>query len=119
MIEIWTFGFKYGFPQCNVIFDVTFLPNPARLAGKRLDDELDDEMTATIQGLQAATELTRLISSVAEMYVETGMETRLAIGCSSGRHRSRVVASMVREELRTRGVASVLHHREDSRPTMS
>lgn len=113
MIQIWTFGFKYGMPPCNIMFDVTFLPNPARLSGKKLDGALDDEMLTFIQSHAEAHELVLRIADLAQVYVKTGLETRIGLGCNSGRHRSRGVAMMLATELKRRRLDADVRHRED------
>ena len=45
-----SFGFKYGASPTNFYFDVTFLPNPARISGKQLFDELKQQGDPRILG---------------------------------------------------------------------
>lgn len=112
MIQIVTFGFKYGMPNCNYLFDVTFLPNPARGAKRRLDDVLTEDMKSETVALPEFEELVDRLSDMCAFLDQTGMEIRLGIGCNSGQHRSRIVADALVGTLNQRGIDCRLSHRE-------
>ena len=112
MIQIVTFGFKYGMPHCNYVFDVTFLPNPARVTGRRLDGELTEDMHSETVSLPEFHELLDALVGMCAFLDSTGMEIRLGIGCNSGQHRSRIVAEVLRQRLTEGGVDCHLSHRE-------
>lgn len=112
MIQIVTFGFKYGMPNCNYIFDVTFLPNPARGAKRRLDDVLTEEMKSETIALPQFEDLVNRLGDMCFFLDQTGMEVRLGIGCNSGQHRSRIVADALACALNERGIDHRLSHRE-------
>lgn len=113
-IEIVTFGFKYGRPNTNYYFDVSFLKNPARDARWTLFSKADAGMREFVLGqpqcqefLDAAVRLVRTVCCFDD-------DLRVGIGCSSGRHRSRIVAEELLRRLGGDGTRIRLTHREES-----
>lgn len=108
-----TFGFKYGPPNTNYYFDVSFLVNPARQEGWSLFSAPDAEMREFVlaqplcrQFLDTATPLIRLL-------LECDDDVRVGIGCSSGRHRSVIVAQELARRLETSELTVRTIHREE------
>lgn len=112
MIHIITFGFKYGPPPCNFIFDVTFLPNPARADNRRLDSELSEEMVEEVSSHDGFATLISTSAALLQFLDVTGMEIRLGIGCNGGKHRSRVVATALALELERQNISCSIEHRD-------
>lgn len=112
MVSIQTFGFKYGHPQCNYWFDVSFIPNPARREGRSLKDKYDAEMLNFVRNQQGVDEIVSAIVIVIETVSQLDDDVRIGIGCNSGRHRSRAVADLVIRKLK--GHQIFVTHREDA-----
>ena len=110
-ITLCSFGFKYGIPQANFYFDVTFLPNPARLPGRSLFDALDQDMYDYVNNSEIAKELIDKIVDLT-LYVSKFDDIRIGIGCNSGRHRSVVIVKEIQKSLKTRDIECVVTHRD-------
>jgi RNase adaptor protein for sRNA GlmZ degradation len=108
-----TFGFKYGTPNANYFFDVSFLKNPAREEHWDLFAEPDDEMRAFVLGQQACQDFLRDMLPLIRTVLRCDDGVRVAIGCNAGRHRSRIVAEELAQRLSAEGVGVKLIHRED------
>jgi len=106
-----SFGFKFGSPQSNVYFDVTFLPNPVRLPDKNLFDELDQEMFEFVTESIAAKELISKIVDFAQ-FMSTFDQVRIGVGCNSGRHRSVIIVEEVARALSELGFKPAINHRD-------
>ena len=106
-----SFGFKFGSPQSNVYFDVTFLPNPVRLPGKNLFDELDQEMFDFVADSIAAKALILKIAEFAE-FMSAFDQVRIGVGCNSGRHRSVIIVEEVARVLSELGFEPSITHRD-------
>ena len=108
-----TFGFKYGHPNANYYFDVSFLKNPAREKRWGLFARVDDEMRRHLLAepdcrtfLDAAVPLVRAL-------VRLDDDCRVGIGCSSGRHRSWIVGEEISRRLQAPDCRVRLIHREE------
>ena len=112
-IMLSSFGFKFGSPQSNVYFDVTFLPNPVRLSDKNLFDELDQEMFDFVAESTAAKEFVSKIAEFAE-FMSTFDHVRIGVGCNSGRHRSVIIVEEVARVLSEAGFKSTITHRDSN-----
>ena len=113
-VAIVTFGFKYGPPPTNYAFDVSFLRNPARETQWGLFAEPDDEMrTFVMEQSNAQTFLDRLTPMV-EALATFDDGVRIGLGCSGGRHRSRIIADALAEKLRAKDIAVNIIHPEGS-----
>ena len=106
-----SFGFKFGSPQSNIYFDATFLPNPVRLPGKNLFDELDQEMFDFVAEFIVAKELIAKIAEFAE-FMSAFDQVKIGVGCNSGRHRSVVIVEEVARVLTEAGIESKITHRD-------
>jgi UPF0042 nucleotide-binding protein len=112
-LTLLTFGFKYGTPSANYVFDVSFLRNPAREESWSLFDAPDSGMRAFVLGQQSCTAFLERLVPLLQVLLSFDDDLRVGIGCSSGRHRSRIVADELRERLEHLGVEVRLVHREE------
>jgi UPF0042 nucleotide-binding protein len=110
-IHLLSFGFKYGQPATNFYFDVTFLPNPARMNGKQLFDELDDEMRNMILENKKSQELIARILDLI-LYVSDYDNLKVGIGCNSGRHRSVIIVNEISRQLNDLAISHEVSHRD-------
>jgi UPF0042 nucleotide-binding protein len=110
-VQLQSFGFKYGAPTTNFYFDVTFLPNPARIEGKQLFDDLDDEMYRQVLENKSSQELiSRVVDFI--LFVARFDSLKVGIGCNSGRHRSVVVVNEISKQLNSIGIDHEVTHRD-------
>lgn len=118
-VTLMSFGFKYGPPAANHVFDVSFLKNPARQEGWSLWSEPGAEMREWVLAqpdarafLGAALPLLRILPTVDD-------DARVAFGCSAGRHRSAILVEEVARQLEAEGIEVVVVHRERSSSTLT
>ena len=110
MINILSFGYKYGIPgEADLVFDVRFLPNPYYLEELRPLTGLDRPVAQYVFDSNDArtfmTKLEDLLDFLLPLYVEEGkLSLLIAVGCTGGRHRSVAIASALTEYLKAKGV---------------
>lgn len=116
-----SFGYKHGLPlDVDLLFDCRFLPNPHWVEDLRPLTGLDEpvrryvlDQPVTEEFLQ---ELGRLLDVLLPGYVREGKSyLTIGIGCTGGHHRSVVIAEELAEQLRARGYAVGVHHRDVER----
>ncbi len=119
MINIMSFGFKYGIPaDADLVFDVRFLPNPyyidelKKLTGN--DKPVQDYVKSFPQTQEFLTKLIDMIRFLIPHYVDEGKNRLvIAIGCTGGQHRSVTMANELYHVLRDQGEYGLkLYHRD-------
>ena len=118
VVSVVSFGFKYGLPaEADLVFDARFLPNPnfvprlKRLTGNQLPVvrymRAQPELGAFLRRLLG------FLAFVVPRYVREGKSyLTIAIGCTGGRHRSVMIANVVRDALVAKGYAAKVRHRD-------
>ena len=120
LIEITSFGHKYGQPETDIMLDMRCLENPywvpalRELSGLdvpgREDILRDKDSAAYLQNVLT------LMAMQAKLAARRGCERlRIAVGCTGGRHRSVTAAVLLAEHLRKEGYTANLHHRDIER----
>jgi UPF0042 nucleotide-binding protein len=112
-LTLMTFGFKYGTPNTNYTFDVSFLRNPAREPQWSLFASPDESMREFVLGQTLCQSFLDTVVPVIRLLLECDDDVRIGIGCSSGRHRSVIVAEELRRRLESRDLCVRLVHREE------
>ncbi|MBE7035629.1 MAG: RNase adapter RapZ [Ruminococcaceae bacterium] len=117
-VNIVSFGFKRGIPiDCDLMFDVRFLPNPFYEASLKeltgLDPAVRDyvmEKNATQAFME---KLQDMIDFLLPQYQEEG-KARLVIGigCTGGKHRSVAVAEALGNFVRNKNYYTIVSHRD-------
>lgn len=118
-ITIVSFGFKYGIPtDCDLVFDVRFLPNPFYVEGLRSKTGNDREIREYVMQFPEAGQflhkLEDLVKFLIPNYIVEG-KTQLVIGvgCTGGKHRSVTLANALYERLADReGYGIKIEHRD-------
>jgi len=116
-MELWTFGYKYGAIEANLVVDVRFLPNPyyvpslCHMTGKDADCASyvlkDEESQAFLDAL------TGLIMRMEASFRAQGKKSlKVAVGCTGGQHRSVAVAEALAASLREKGFTPEVIHQE-------
>lgn len=113
-----SFGFKYGIPlDCDLIFDVRFLPNPyyvdelKKLTGS--DKAVKDYIYANEVAVEYAKRLKDFIEFQIPHFVnEPKTRLQIGIGCTGGRHRSVAFAEYLYENVKSENIHKSLTHRD-------
>lgn len=122
MITVLSFGFKYGIPSdCDLVFDVRFLPNPYYVEGLRYKTGNDQEVQDFVMGYELShtflSKLVDMLNFLIPNYILEGKnQLVIGIGCTGGKHRSVTLANKLFEALSDRTEYGVrLEHRDVSR----
>ncbi len=122
VITVLSFGFKYGIPNdCDLVFDVRFLPNPFYVEELRNKTGLDAEVQDYVMGFELAHEFLDKLADMVEFlipnYVAEGKnQLVIGIGCTGGKHRSVTLAGRLYERLKTCSeYGSRIEHRDIAR----
>ncbi|HEY5585513.1 MAG TPA: RNase adapter RapZ [Ruminiclostridium sp.] len=118
IINIVSFGFKYGIPtDCDLVFDVRFIPNPYYIAPMKLKNGKDNMVKEFVLN---ASETKGFLSKLDDMldflipnYIKEGKsQLDIGIGCTGGRHRSVAIADEVFKRLEEKMHRVIIEHRD-------
>jgi UPF0042 nucleotide-binding protein len=117
-VLITSFGYKHGLPMdADLVMDTRFLPNPfysdklKNLTG--LSRPVRDFVLRSDVTEKFLTELFRFMDFLMPRFVEEGKShVRIAVGCTGGRHRSVVIAEVLRSYLKKRKYDIKIAHRD-------
>ena len=118
IINVVSFGFKYGLPlDCDLVFDVRFLPNPFYVEEIRALTGLTKEIRDYVMGYEQSVEfigkLSDMLLYLIPQYIEEGKGNLvIGIGCTGGKHRSVVVSEKIHTLLLEKGYNCVMNHRD-------
>jgi UPF0042 nucleotide-binding protein len=113
-----SFGYKYGIPlESDLVFDTRFLPNPFYVESLR---EKSGRRRAVRDFVLGAAETKAFLAKLRDFldfliprFVREGKSyLTIAIGCTGGKHRSVVIAEILREYLRRQKYDIRLYHRD-------
>lgn len=113
-----SFGFKHGVPlDCDLIFDVRFLPNPfyipelKNLTGQ--DEAVAKHVLESESGKAFAVKLKEFIDFVIPNYIaEPKTHLQIGIGCTGGRHRSVAFTEFLYKEISHKQITTSKKHRD-------
>jgi UPF0042 nucleotide-binding protein len=100
-----SFGYKQGIPQdCDLLFDVRFLPNPHFIPELRPYTGKDPKVAKYVRSFPQTREfidrISKLLIYLLPHYVREGKSyLTIGFGCTGGRHRSVMIAEEVRKRL--------------------
>lgn len=113
-----SFGFKYGTPSdCDLIFDVRFLPNPYYIENLRKFSGEQDVIKEYVFGFEEThtfiSKLVDMLNFLIPLYIKEG-KTQLVvgIGCTGGRHRSVAISRELQTLFENKNYISILEHRD-------
>lgn len=104
-INIVSFGFKYGIPEnCDLVFDVRFLPNPYFIDDLRLLTGRDKKIRNFVLNNRKTKKFLYMLKEMLEFLIEQYRKEgkvylTVGIGCTGGKHRSVVIADDIFEYL--------------------
>jgi UPF0042 nucleotide-binding protein len=118
MISVVSFGFRYGIPtEADLVFDVRFLPNPHFVPRLRPFSGKNPGVARYIRSFPQTGQFLRRIESLLlyliPHYIREGKSyLTVALGCTGGRHRSVMLAEVIRRLLARKGYATKVVHRD-------
>jgi UPF0042 nucleotide-binding protein len=116
VIELVSFGYKYGTPiGLDIVQDIRFIPNPFFVEGLRQLTGLDPKVKEWVLEQAAAQKFLQqfqlLLDELLPMYDREGRSyLSVGLGCTGGRHRSPVLAEELRTWLAARGYQAGVRH---------
>ncbi|MDD4320207.1 MAG: RNase adapter RapZ [Acidaminococcaceae bacterium] len=117
-IVVQSFGFKHGMPMdCDMIFDVRFLPNPFYVPELKPLSGNDRAVVEFIESKEVTKEFLKRLESLVmfllPQYVKEGKsQLMLGIGCTGGRHRSVYIANVLGTWIQKAGYGVQVKHRD-------
>ena len=117
-VIIQSFGFKHGIPlDCDMMFDVRFLPNPFYVPELKMLTGNDQEVMTYIWNYQITREFTKKLDDMVlfllpEYEKEGKSQFTIAIGCTGGNHRSVFIANKLCDFLRGHDYETQVAHRD-------
>ncbi|MCL2458635.1 MAG: hypothetical protein FWF31_07270 [Desulfobulbus sp.] len=116
-ITLFSFGFKHGHPEADMVWDVRFLPNPYWVPELRLHTGLEAEVASYVLANEAGERFLALLEPlllfVVDEHAARDRESlTLAIGCTGGKHRSVALVEHLRLLLAAKGYSPEAHHRD-------
>jgi UPF0042 nucleotide-binding protein len=122
LIYLTSFGFRHGVPpDCDLVFDVRFLPNPnyipkfKHLSGK--NPAVARYIRSFPQTGEFLGKVTDLLTWLLPHYIREGKSyLTIGFGCTGGHHRSVMMAESVRKNLAGAGYQTKLTHRDLAKP---
>lgn len=117
-VVVVSFGFKHGVPlDCDLVFDVRFLPNPFYIAQLKtltgINREVYDYVFASDSAKAYAQKLKEFIEFQIPLFIsEPKTRLQIGIGCTGGRHRSVAFAEFLFKELTHERITISRTHRD-------
>ena len=118
LISVVSFGYRYGIPgDADLVFDVRFLPNPHFVPHLRPFSGKDSRVARYIRSFPQTSEFLRrmegLLAYLIPHYIREGKSyLTIALGCTGGRHRSVMLAEVIRRALQRKGYSTKVVHRD-------
>lgn len=118
IINVVSFGFKYGIPiDCDLVFDVRFIPNPyyietmKKLTGRH--EAVRDYVMKMPETCEFMSKLKDMLDFLIPNYIKEGKsQLVIGIGCTGGRHRSVAIGDELHKALLESGHRVVVEHRD-------
>lgn len=118
IINILSFGFKYGIPlDSDMVFDVRFLPNPYYVESLKKYSGADEGVRNYVMQWPAAVEFMNKLTDMVEFLIphfikEGKSQLVISIGCTGGRHRSVTMVNMLSQKLKESNHRVIVEHRD-------
>ena len=120
MITLKSHGFKFGRPEANYYFDVSFFKNPWRDEAIRKEEnrEVRKELVVSfMKNQEGVYEIVREISLIIANMNKAfpGENLIVALCCSAGEYRSPAMVEMISEKINGFGVVHSIEHSKYSK----
>ncbi len=118
LIYIISFGYRHGLPpDCDLVFDVRFLPNPNYIPKFKKLTGRNPQVAKYIRSFPQTGEfidrITDLLTYLMPHYVREGKSyLTIGFGCTGGHHRSVMMADQIRKNLAQAGYKTKVTHRD-------
>jgi RNase adapter protein RapZ len=122
LVYIVSFGYRHGLPpDCDLIFDVRFLPNPNYIPAFKKLTGRNPAVARYIRSFPQTGEfierITDLLVYLMPHYVREGKSyLTIGFGCTGGHHRSVMIADQIRANLAGAGYQAKATHRDAAKP---
>jgi len=122
LIYLTSFGFRHGVPpDCDLVFDVRFLPNPNYIPKFKQLSGKNPAVARYIRSFPQTDEflgkVTDLLTWLLPHYIREGKSyLTIGFGCTGGHHRSVMMAESVRKNLAGAGYQTKVTHRDLTKP---
>ncbi len=122
LIYATSFGFRHGVPpDCDLVFDVRFLPNPNYIPMFKHRSGKNPAVAKYIRSFPQTDEfirkVTELLTWLMPHYIREGKSyLTIGFGCTGGHHRSVMIAETVKKNLLAAGYQTKVTHRDLSKP---
>lgn len=116
-----SFGFKYGAPvDCDLIFDVRFLPNPYYIPQLKTLTGLNQEVYDYVFSIESAKAFSEKLKSFIDFLIpqylnEPKTRLQIGIGCTGGRHRSVAFTEFLFKAITHENIVTSRVHRDIGR----
>jgi UPF0042 nucleotide-binding protein len=116
-IALFSFGFKHGYAEADMVWDVRFLPNPYWVPELRAHTGLEAPVAAYVldnkTGRRFLDHFEPFLSFILYSHKAAGRkELTLAVGCTGGRHRSVAVTDHLQKIIADKGFDLKVYHRD-------
>ncbi|PYU31867.1 MAG: RNase adapter RapZ [Acidobacteria bacterium] len=121
LVSLVSFGYRFGIPgDADLVFDVRFLPNPHFVPQLRRYSGKDARVARYMRSFPQTGEFLRriegLLTYLIPHYIREGKSyLTIAFGCTGGRHRSVMMAEVIRRALGRHGYTTKVVHRDLNR----
>ncbi|HUJ80822.1 MAG TPA: RNase adapter RapZ [Candidatus Acidoferrales bacterium] len=118
VVSVVSFGFRHGIPtDADLVFDVRFLPNPHFVPKLRRFSGKDPRVARYIRSFSQTKvflkKIEGLLTYLIPHYIAEGKSyLTIAFGCTGGRHRSVMMAEVIRRALAKKGYTVKVIHRD-------
>jgi len=118
VVSVVSFGFRHGIPtDADLVFDVRFLPNPHFVPKLRPFSGKDPRVARYIRSFSQTKvflkKIEGLLTYLIPHYIAEGKSyLTIAFGCTGGRHRSVMMAEVIRRALAKKGYTVKVVHRD-------
>ena len=123
MINIVSFGFKYGIPiDADLVFDVRFAPNPYYIKELRPHTGNESIVSDYVMQFEVSQIFLDKLKDMSKFLIpnykkEGKNQLVIAIGCTGGKHRSVTMANELAHYLETEGHTVIRQHRDIEKDT--
>ena len=113
-----SFGYKHGIPEdCDLIFDVRFLPNPFYIPEVKHLTGMDDAVYKYVFSSSIAEQFAKRLKGFIEFQIplfisEPKTRLQIGIGCTGGHHRSVAFAEYLFRNISDHRIATSVIHRD-------
>jgi UPF0042 nucleotide-binding protein len=118
VVSVVSFGYRHGIPtDADLVFDVRFLPNPHFVPKLRRFSGKDPRVARYIRSFKQTKvflkKIEDLLTYLLPHYITEGKNyLTISFGCTGGRHRSVMMAEVIRHALAKQGYTAKVIHRD-------